>query len=65
MSEKRDLRPKADVLKLLRRTGFPEETIGALEVALRDPVDVVRDANLLADYGITRDHLVDRMGGSP
>jgi hypothetical protein len=65
MSEKRALRSKAEVLKVLRRSGVDEETIRALEVALRDPVDIERDANLFGRYGITRDALVNRMGGSP
>jgi len=50
---------------VLRRTGVPQETIKALDAVLDDPVDVDRDANLLASYGITRGHLTDRMGGSP
>ena len=65
MTEKQTLRSKATLLGLLRRTGFPEETIRAVELAVRDPVDLRRDGNLLAGYGITRDRLVDRMGGSP
>jgi hypothetical protein len=65
LSEKRTLRSKATLLAVLRRTGFPEETIRAIELAVREPVDLLRDGNLLAEYGITRDRLVDRMGGSP
>jgi hypothetical protein len=65
LTEKRDLRSKATLLGVLRRTGFPEETIRAIELVVRDPVDLRRDGNLLADYGITRDRLVDRIGGSP
>ena len=64
MSE-RDLRRKADVLEVLRRAGVPEETIRALDAELEDPVDVQRDANLLARHGVTLGLLVDRMGGSP
>ena len=65
MSEQRDLRSKADVLEVLRRTGVDRETIQAVDAALPDPVDVQRDAAVLARYGVTRDLLVDRMGGSP
>ena len=32
---------------------------------LPDPVDTVRDAQLLAHYGLTRGQLVDQIGGSP
>ena len=65
MSEERDLRTKAEVLAVLRRSGVPEETVQALDAALDDPVDVTRDANLFLRYGITLDSLIDRMGGSP
>ena len=65
MSDKRDLRSKAEVLALLRRAQLPEQTVQALTAALEDPVDLRRDGNLLARYGITLDHLVDLAGGSP
>ena len=65
MSEERDLRTKAEVLAVLRRSGVPEQTVQALDAALDDPVDVTRDANLFLRYGITLDSLIDRMGGSP
>jgi len=65
MSDERDLRAKASVLAVLRRAGVPEETLKALDAALQDPVDLRRDGTLLARYGISRDLLVDRMGGSP
>ena len=65
MSDQPDLRPKADVLAVLRRAGISEGTVQALDAALEDPVDLRRDGNLLASYGITRDRLTDRMGGSP
>ena len=64
MSRPRTL-DKADALAVLRRTGTSEETIEALDAALGDPVDLDRDAELLARHGITREHLVERMGGSP
>jgi hypothetical protein len=65
VSEERDLRTKAEVLAVLRRSGIPEQTVQALDAALDDPVDVTRDANLFLRYGITLDSLIDRMGGSP
>jgi hypothetical protein len=58
-------RPKADVLRVLRRAGVAEEAIEALNDALDDPVDVQRDGNLFLRYGITLDTLISRMGGSP
>jgi hypothetical protein len=59
------VRSKADVFAVLRRAGEPEQTIDALDALLDDPVDLQRDADVLARHGITLDRLVDRMGGSP
>jgi hypothetical protein len=47
-----------------RRTGFPELAEEALRV-LPDPVDLDFVAKILQSYGVTMDHLIDRMGGSP
>jgi hypothetical protein len=65
MSDTPDLRSKADVLAVLRRAGIPETTVQRLKAVLKDPVDLRRDENLLAEFGVTRDELIDRMGGSP
>jgi hypothetical protein len=32
---------------------------------LPDPVEIERAAEFLAPYGVTRDELISRMGGSP
>jgi hypothetical protein len=64
MSDERDLRPKPGVLAVLRRAGIPEHTVQALNAALEDPVDLRRDGNLLAHYGITLDRLTDRMAAA-
>jgi hypothetical protein len=56
---------KAEVLRVLRRVGIPAETIVRIGVELADPIDLDRDRAVLGRYGITREHLVDRMGGSP
>lgn len=65
MSDDRDLRSKPEVLAVLRSAGVPEDTVQALNAALKDPVDLRRDGSLLTRYGITLDGLIDRMGGSP
>ena len=52
------------VVDILRRTGFPEAADEAMR-ALPDPVDVDDVATWGAKYGITKDELVSRMGGSP
>jgi hypothetical protein len=59
------MRPKSEVLAILRRAGVSEETVEALDAELRDPVDLDRDANVFLRHGITRDYIIDRMGGSP
>jgi hypothetical protein len=58
-------RSKEDVRRALRRVGVSDETIGALERDLPDPVDLDRDANLLFSHGITRDRLMDLLGAAP
>jgi hypothetical protein len=55
---------RQDVVDMLRRAGFPELAEEALRV-LPDPVDLDFAAEVLESYGVTRDELIDRMGGSP
>jgi hypothetical protein len=52
------------VVEVLRRAGFGQraEEVAAL---LPDPVEVERAAAILQPYGITKDELISRMGGSP
>jgi hypothetical protein len=52
------------VVDVLRRTGFAEVAEEASRV-LPDPVDVDDVHRFLAPYGISRDVLTNRMGGSP
>jgi hypothetical protein len=55
---------RQDVVDILRRTGLPELAEETLRV-LPDPVDLDFAAKVLQSYGVTRDELIDRMGGSP
>jgi hypothetical protein len=55
---------KKDLLALLRRVGWAD-LIEEVDRSLPDPVDTVRDGQLLAHYGLTSGQLVDRLGGSP
>jgi len=52
------------VIDVLRRTGFPELAEKA-QLELPDPVDMETLDRFIAPYGLTRDHLISRMGGSP
>jgi hypothetical protein len=56
---------KAEAIKVLSRVGVPKEKIADIMSELADPIDVDRDTAILEKYGISRDVLVDRMGGSP
>jgi hypothetical protein len=56
--------PRSQVLQVLRRVGYSEERIDEIKAELGDPVDL-EDETLLSRYGLTRDRLMDLMGGSP
>ena len=55
---------KKELVAVLRRVGRVD-LIDEVNRTLPDPVDTVRDAQLLAHYGLTRGQLVDQLGGSP
>ena len=56
---------KAEGVRVLRRAGYSTELIQEILDQLADPMDLDRDAPTLSRYGITREHLIDVMGGSP
>ena len=56
--------PKQEIVELLRKTGHPEVAKEA-DHSLPDPVELERAAEFGMRYGITRDELISRMGGSP
>jgi hypothetical protein len=58
--------PKQHVLAALARVGRAD-LIEKAKRDLPDPIDTDRDIDQerLAQYGLTRDQLIDRMGGSP
>jgi hypothetical protein len=51
--------------RILRRAGYSPEVVKELIAQLPDPVDVDRDAAILARYGVTRGRLMELMGASP
>jgi hypothetical protein len=55
---------KQEAIALLRRWGMGH-LVEAAQRELPDTIDLVRDQDLLARYGMTRGQLIDRAGGSP
>jgi hypothetical protein len=55
---------KQEIVQILRNAGLPKVAEEA-ERSLPDQVDVEQAAEFGARYGITRDELISRMGGSP
>jgi len=51
------------VVDVLRRAGLPQEADEA-DRSLPDPIELERAAEFLQRYGITKDALISRMGGS-
>ena len=56
---------KREVLRVLRRAGFPAETIRSVDEELPDPIDLDRDGDALARHGITHSIIDDSFGASP
>ena len=52
------------VVEVLRTAGLPEVADEANR-SLPEELDLERAAEFLARYGITKDELISRMGGSP
>jgi hypothetical protein len=58
------LMTREEVVRVLRNAGLPEAAEEA-ERSLPEEIDLERAADFGARYGITRDDLISRMGGSP
>ena len=56
--------PRQHVVHILRMAGLPDLADEADRV-LPDPVEYDHAARFLARYGITKDELISRRGGSP
>ncbi len=56
---------KAEASKVLLNVGYSWARIGEILGPLKNPIDFERDGTVLAEHGVTRDTLIDRMGGSP
>jgi hypothetical protein len=58
-------RSHEQVARVLRRAGYSDEFISEVLSQVPDPIDLQRDQQILAQYGLTPERLMDRMGGSP
>ena len=56
---------RADVVRVLQRAGLDEQDIATALSGVQFPDRVSHIATQLMHLGITRDRLIDRMGGSP
>ena len=59
------LRSHEEFARVLRRAGYSDELITEVLRQLPDPIDLRRDQQVLARYGLSAERLMDRMGGSP
>ena len=55
---------RQQIVEVLRTAGLPEAADEALR-SLPEQLDLERAAEFLGRYGITKDELISRMGGSP
>jgi len=58
-------RSHEEFARALRRAGYSDEFISDVLSQLPDPIDLERDQQTLARYGLSPERLMDRMGGSP
>jgi hypothetical protein len=56
---------RADVVRILQRAGLDEQDIATALSDMQFPDRASHVATQLMHLGITRDSLIDRMGGSP
>jgi hypothetical protein len=59
------LRSHEQAARFLRRAGYPDEFISEVLGQLPDPIDLQRDQEILARYGLDPERLMEVMGGSP
>lgn len=56
---------KAELRHVLRRLGIPDTIINEIDSKLPDLVDLDEAGALFQTYGLTRDEVISRLGGSP
>jgi hypothetical protein len=57
-------RSRQEIIQTLRRAGLTDVAVAA-QKSLPDPVDAKVLDDFCAKYGLSKDLLMDRMGGSP
>jgi hypothetical protein len=65
MSSRPASRSHEAVAQVLHRAGYSDEFIREVLSQLPDPIDLSRDQQILACYGLSVERLMDRLGGSP
>ena len=50
---------------MMRRIGYPPDVVEEIKTQVPDPIDVERDAPILARYNLTRGRLMEILGASP
>ncbi len=55
---------RQEIVKMLRRAGL-SDVASAAQKSLPDPVDAKVLDQFCTGYGLSRESLIDRMGGSP
>lgn len=58
-------RSHEEAARVLRRAGYSDEFIREVLSQLPDPINLQRDQQVLARYGLNPERLMDRMGGGP
>ncbi len=65
MTYRPESRSHEEFTRVLHRAGYSDEFIRDVLSQLPDPVDLERDQQVLARYGLSAERLMDRLGGSP
>lgn len=65
MTSRPTSRSHEEFAQVLRRAGYSDEFIREVLSHLPDPIDLGRDEQTLARHGLSRERLMDSMGGSP
>lgn len=58
-------RSHEEAARVLRHAGYSDEFIREVLSHLPDPIDLQRDQQILAHYGLSPERLMDRLGGGP